>query len=138
MCCNILGRETEYVRRKVSAQCFNGEEMERKTFVKNCECTEMDWECDFTHARAVGSQSGGPGLCKKVFDVNMEQVIHYPDFIASSNLKLFKTSVNEKSICEYLQFKQKQCLTDHSYYQPNGYIKVQYNTIVVQDKYRFC
>ena len=47
----LLGRKISYVRRKREAQCFNGEEFERPTFVENCACTEEDWECDLGYAR---------------------------------------------------------------------------------------
>ncbi len=42
----LLGRSITYTRRKREAKCFNPEQWERVKYVKNCECTEEDWECD--------------------------------------------------------------------------------------------
>lgn len=50
----LLGHELQYVRRKRSAACFNGEELERVTKVKDCECTELDYECDVGYKREIG------------------------------------------------------------------------------------
>lgn len=51
-----------YVRRKQEAECFNGEELERKITRNYCECTEMDYECD------VGYEADTNGKCKKIAD----------------------------------------------------------------------
>lgn len=40
----LLGHQVSYTRRKRDRACFNGEEYERAEFVKNCLCTEEDWE----------------------------------------------------------------------------------------------
>lgn len=56
----LLGRKVSYVRRKRESECFNGEELERKNFIENCECTEEDWECDLGYSR----EKSGP--CKSL------------------------------------------------------------------------
>ncbi len=40
-----------YVRRKRESACFNPENFERPVFVRKCECTESDWECDIGYKR---------------------------------------------------------------------------------------
>jgi len=46
-----MGHRVTYVRRKRSAECFNGEKFERAIYYDECECTEEDWECDLGHSR---------------------------------------------------------------------------------------
>eukprot|EP01017_Pseudomicrothorax_dubius_P026780 TRINITY_DN3020_c0_g1_i4.p1 TRINITY_DN3020_c0_g1~~TRINITY_DN3020_c0_g1_i4.p1 ORF type:complete len:750 (-),score=167.04 TRINITY_DN3020_c0_g1_i4:24-2273(-) len=53
----LMGRQITYIRRKREAECFNGIEFDRPEHVKNCECTEADWECDADFERPEG---GGP------------------------------------------------------------------------------
>jgi hypothetical protein len=53
----LLGHQVTYIRRKREAQCFNGEKLERRTFVKHCKCAESDFECDVGYARSL---EGGP------------------------------------------------------------------------------
>eukprot|EP00743_Colponemidia_sp_Colp-15_P009746 GILK01010669.1.p1 GENE.GILK01010669.1~~GILK01010669.1.p1 ORF type:complete len:862 (-),score=114.68 GILK01010669.1:57-2642(-) len=48
----LMGRQITYVRRKRSSQCFNGFEFEPRQLVRNCECTEEDWECDLGYSRS--------------------------------------------------------------------------------------
>mmetsp|Transcript_21815 Transcript_21815/g.42918 ORF Transcript_21815/g.42918 Transcript_21815/m.42918 type:complete len:970 (+) Transcript_21815:328-3237(+) len=72
-----LGREVNYLRRKSHAQCFTPLEFEAKRFVRNCECTERDFECDFGFRREVShgpcvrdpgvsnETLGLPGICPK-------------------------------------------------------------------------
>uniref|UniRef100_A0A7S2SMF3 VPS10 domain-containing protein n=1 Tax=Mucochytrium quahogii TaxID=96639 RepID=A0A7S2SMF3_9STRA len=50
-----LGHQTEYVRRKQKAVCYNAERFESQTVVENCKCTEHDYECDFGYIK-VGSK----------------------------------------------------------------------------------
>ena len=54
----LLGRSITYTRRKREAKCFNPEQWERVKYVKNCKCTEEDWECD------EGFVRHGDGECK--------------------------------------------------------------------------
>jgi hypothetical protein len=56
----LMGRRVDYVRRKRDSECYNGEEFERKTFVEECECTEMDYVCDYGYFRE------GSGACSPV------------------------------------------------------------------------
>jgi hypothetical protein len=52
----LMGHQVSYVRRKQKSECFNGVAYERKQFVKNCECTEKDYECDMDYHRSKGFQ----------------------------------------------------------------------------------
>ena len=63
----LMGHKTQYVRRKQEAECFNGEEFERPVFVRNCECIEEDYECDF------GFYRENTGVCKKMDSVVLDQ-----------------------------------------------------------------
>jgi len=47
----ILGHRISYVRRKRSAECYNGVKFEHPISIENCECTEEDYECDYGFAR---------------------------------------------------------------------------------------
>lgn len=47
----FMGQQITYVRRKRDAECYNGEEMERKILRSYCQCSEMDYECDFGYAK---------------------------------------------------------------------------------------
>ena len=55
----LMGRRVEYVRRRQSSECFNGEKFERLQFVENCVCTELDFECDVGYYRV-----GEGGRCE--------------------------------------------------------------------------
>ena len=46
-----MGKRIEIVRRKREAECYNGENFDRQFFVKNCECTAKDFECDVGYFR---------------------------------------------------------------------------------------
>jgi len=46
-----LGHTIEYTVRKREAACFNPAKFETNKLVKNCECTERDYECDFGYSR---------------------------------------------------------------------------------------
>ena len=65
----LLGRKVSYIRRKRENECFNGEELERKKFIENCECTEEDWECDLGYSR----EKSGP--CK---NLNKQELDYHP------------------------------------------------------------
>ena len=60
----MLGHQVTYTRRKRDQQCYNGEALQRSTFVKNCACAESDFECDVGFSRDV---DGGP--CKPLSGV---------------------------------------------------------------------
>lgn len=60
----ILGENITMVRRKRSAQCFNGLDFERGIEIKQCDCSDKDTECDY--GSYFDSSDGG---CK-----------HLPDF----------------------------------------------------------
>jgi len=44
----LLGRRIFYVRRKQLRECLNGHEHERSSSQEACECTDDDFECDFS------------------------------------------------------------------------------------------
>lgn len=39
------------MRRKQASECWSGEETEKGIFRHFCECTDMDYECDFGYLR---------------------------------------------------------------------------------------
>jgi len=49
----LLGRTIQYVRRKQNAKCFNPLSWTRKdaTAIKNCSCTDENYECDYCFVR---------------------------------------------------------------------------------------
>ena len=51
----ILGHEVKYTRRKQNAACMTGKAHERSVFVRDCECTEQDYECDIDYFRDVNA-----------------------------------------------------------------------------------
>jgi hypothetical protein len=57
----LLGHQITYVRRKRDSQCFNGQKLDRMNYVKDCACTENDYECDVGYTRKM---DGGP--CTRV------------------------------------------------------------------------
>ena len=54
----FLGKKQDYVRRKQSSVCVNGQDHEHIIFRDDCACTEMDFECDIGYRRASS------GLCE--------------------------------------------------------------------------
>jgi hypothetical protein len=68
----LLGRKVIYVRRKREAQCYNGLDFERKTFIENCQCVEDDFECDVGYHRPA---EGEP--CSRI-DPTTEHEIQKP------------------------------------------------------------
>ena len=48
----LMGKKVTYVRRKREAKCFNGEDMDKVTYVEKCTCTEE--ECDLGFHRENG------------------------------------------------------------------------------------
>ena len=47
----FMGQQITYIRRKQNSECFNGEELERKILRSYCQCTEMDYECDYGYTK---------------------------------------------------------------------------------------
>lgn len=48
----LFGRQTYYYRRKRSVECYVGQEIvQPHSVVKNCSCTDADFECEFNHYR---------------------------------------------------------------------------------------
>ena len=58
----FLGQQVTYVRRKQNSLCYNGEDLERVTHRESCQCTEIDYECDFGYFR------NSNGACELVSD----------------------------------------------------------------------
>lgn len=52
----FLGKKITYVRRKREKECFNGEDKEKILMQENCQCTEMDFECDVGYKRSDSGQ----------------------------------------------------------------------------------
>lgn len=104
----LMGRNIEYVRRKQDVQCFNGEEFERLRFVKNCECTEEDFECDYGYYRE------GNGECKPTGQVGLE-----PECV--EGVKVFKTGYRrvagnscEGGVSVVYDWRSENCGFDYS------------------------
>ena len=53
----LMGHQITYTRRKRMSQCYNGEKLDRMNYVKDCPCTENDYECDVGFFRKI---DGGP------------------------------------------------------------------------------
>jgi len=62
----FLGKKITYVRRKREKECYNGEEKEKILYQENCQCTEMDFECDVGYKRAESGQ------CEPIKDIVVE------------------------------------------------------------------
>lgn len=56
----LLGKKMIYIRRKREADCFNGQDFERKSLVEYCTCTNYDYECDEGFTRPSHSESCTP------------------------------------------------------------------------------
>lgn len=56
----LFGKRMKYVRRKRNADCFNGEDYEKKSIVDFCPCSEEDWECDYGFYRKIDSNECVP------------------------------------------------------------------------------
>lgn len=60
----ILGRSTNYLRRKQSSRCFNAAKLSHEITQQHCQCTWNDFECDYGYERksiAEGLLQGGMG-----------------------------------------------------------------------------
>jgi len=55
----LLGRKTQYARRKQDRECFNGIEHEPVTVVENCPCTREDYLCDYCFETKPADQDAG-------------------------------------------------------------------------------
>ncbi|KAJ1917651.1 vacuolar protein sorting/targeting protein PEP1 [Tieghemiomyces parasiticus] len=54
----LFGREVQYYRRIEGRECYIGHEFEAThTVVRNCTCTEADFECDYNFARDPHTQA---------------------------------------------------------------------------------
>lgn len=105
----LMGRNVEYVRRKQEAECFNGEEFERIKFVKNCECTEEDFECDY------GFYREGNGECRTTGQIKVE-------IKCDQGVKVFKTGYRrvagntcEGGVAQMYDPRVEECGTDYSF-----------------------
>ncbi|KAI9769703.1 MAG: vacuolar protein sorting/targeting protein PEP1 [Geoglossum simile] len=57
----LFGHVTQYHRKKIDADCYNGVQLKSKPVIKsNCPCTRKDFECDWNFERQPG------GTCKAV------------------------------------------------------------------------
>lgn len=50
----LLGKQTQYTRRKQSSECFNEEQFQHPVEKRNCECTRADYECEMGFIRVIG------------------------------------------------------------------------------------
>jgi len=69
----LLGRQVSYVRRKREAECFSNEQHETWRYVKSCECTEEDWECE------IGYERFGSGPCLPLDEKETEKSHRPPE-----------------------------------------------------------
>jgi hypothetical protein len=60
----ILGHETKYTRRKRDAACITGKFHSRKSFVRDCPCSEEDYECDINYHRPEWDSANKNAACK--------------------------------------------------------------------------
>merc|ERR1712217_21044 len=51
----LLGRQRLYTRRKQLAECFNKKDLKWPVDMKNCSCTDDDFECEVGFVRSIGS-----------------------------------------------------------------------------------
>ncbi|KAI8067678.1 uncharacterized protein B0P05DRAFT_552523 [Gilbertella persicaria] len=53
----LFGRETQYFRRIQDRDCYIGEKLvQPREIVRNCSCTEEDYECDFNYVRDANNR----------------------------------------------------------------------------------
>jgi hypothetical protein len=65
----LNGKSYIYVRRKRDAECYNGQDLEKVTWVVHCDCTEEDYECDRGFARSAPGEPCSP-INKNIIDHN--------------------------------------------------------------------
>jgi len=65
----LLGRDVHYIRKKREAQCFSKEDHEAWKFIKHCECTEENWECDFGYYRKDNKGGCVPSVSNSTEDL---------------------------------------------------------------------
>ncbi|KAI8342310.1 hypothetical protein BC941DRAFT_138054 [Chlamydoabsidia padenii] len=82
----LMGHEQMYYRRKADRDCYIGRDFqEPEQEMKNCQCTEADYECDFNFSRDTS------GKCKRDRNdsLNKDQCKSKSDtYIASSGYRL--------------------------------------------------
>ena len=61
----ILGVKMTYTRKKLTSQCFNNENLIKKSFISYCHCTEEDYECDTGYFREANNNSFSTSKCIK-------------------------------------------------------------------------
>jgi hypothetical protein len=69
----IMGRKRIIIRKKREAECYNGETFERIFNVENCECVEMDYECDIGFSRTDYNEPCTPNDIKRDFSLLIRQ-----------------------------------------------------------------
>jgi hypothetical protein len=71
----LMGRYMRYTRRKREAECYNGEDYEKVTFVENCLCTPLDYECD------IGYFLDESNKCQKIPNFEQEMLTCEDDVV---------------------------------------------------------
>jgi hypothetical protein len=101
----LMGHITQYIRRKQEAECYNGEEFERPKFIKNCECTEEDFECDYGYYRETG------GVCKEMDSITLPEPVCSSDGFKTIPTGYRRVSGNtcEGGVSANLEPKQISC-----------------------------
>ena len=62
----LLGKQTQFTRRKQSSECFNSEKFEHPVEKRHCECTRADFECEMGFIRVIGDMDCQPYDVDKV------------------------------------------------------------------------
>eukprot|EP01114_Cavostelium_apophysatum_P000210 TRINITY_DN1020_c0_g1_i5.p1 TRINITY_DN1020_c0_g1~~TRINITY_DN1020_c0_g1_i5.p1 ORF type:complete len:551 (+),score=213.60 TRINITY_DN1020_c0_g1_i5:387-2039(+) len=71
----LLGHDIVYKRRIATRNCYNDENVDHISSMKNCSCTEDDWECD------VDFERGSDGTC--VYSLGTYAPEYPPEFCPS-------------------------------------------------------
>lgn len=72
----LMGRRVEYTRRKRDRACFNPDDIQITHFIANCECTDLDYECDRGYRRIP--LDGGPCVRDPDVPIHTEHLVpHY-------------------------------------------------------------
>jgi len=64
----ILGRRVSYLRKKPDSQCYNGQDFEPIEKQENCECSSLDFECDWGFYRT--STGGCEAISQRLVQTN--------------------------------------------------------------------
>ena len=91
----ILGHETKYTRRKRDAACITGKFHARKSFVRDCPCSEEDYECDIDY--------------------------HRPDWDSQKNAACKIDDGTAPNITNSILHQCSRTDSKGMYYEPNGY-----------------